>query len=130
MEINWDEIAKNILRQEESIKPYISLEQINVLVTWRKNVYIGSIQLINEKFSSEIILLSKSSSPLYKELVDAIRKLDKGRIELCADDLLDLDGRQHILRRLENRLTFMTKEQTKYMVENPIMVSEIEINKI
>lgn len=125
MEINWEAVAKSILQQEESIKHRIRPMSIGVLVTWKGNIYIGSIQEIAPEFSDEIILLSIPSMYLCEELVGTIRKLDKGRLEICADNYLDLYGRQHVLRRLGNRLTQMTSEQTKYMVENPPDIYEI-----
>lgn len=122
---NWDEIAKSILEQEKSVSPYNVPEPISVLVKWKGNTYIGSIQLIAEKFSKEIVLLSKSTYILPEELVGAIKKLDKERLELYADESLDLEGRQHVIRKLDNILTFMTTQQTQYMIEHPPQVQEI-----
>jgi hypothetical protein len=34
------------------------------------------------------------------EFDTALRKLDSGRLELTADDILNLTGRQHIIRRV------------------------------
>lgn len=83
------------------------------------------MQEIVPGFSKEIVLLSKSSSPLNKKLIDAIKKLDKERLELYAGDILDLEGRQHILKRLDNKLVYMTEEQTKYMTEHLPNIVEI-----
>ncbi len=80
--INWEDIAKNLLEQE-----------------------------IVPGFSKEIVLLSKSSSHLNQELVSAIKKLDKERLELYIDDTIGLEGRQHVLRRLDDKLVYMTDRQ-------------------
>jgi hypothetical protein len=57
--------------------------------------------------------------------VNAIRRSDKERLELVAEDNLGLDGRQHVLRRLGNRLVYMTSEQTEHMVKNLPDIYEI-----
>jgi hypothetical protein len=124
-DLNWEDIAKNILEQEKRLKTYNYPAPISVLLTWREDVYIGSIQECAPGFSDEIVVLSKSTSKLPYDLVGAIRKLDEKRLELAADGSLDLEGRQHILRRLENRLILLTPEQTKHMVENMPNVVEI-----
>lgn len=123
--INWEEIAKNLLEQEKLVKQYNNPEPISVIIIWKGNNYIGSIQEIVPGFSKEIVLLSKSSSPLNKKLIDAIKKLDKERLELYAGDILDLEGRQHVLKRLDNKLVYMTEEQTKYMTEHLPNIVEI-----
>ena len=125
--INWEEIAKNLLEQEKLVKQYNNPEPISVIIIWKGNNYIGSIQEIVPGFSKEIVLLSKSSSPLNKKLIDAIKKLDKERLELYAGDILDLEGRQHVLKRLDNKLVYMTEKQTKYMTEHLPNIVEIQI---
>lgn len=123
--INWEEVAKYILEQEKILKAYNYPAPISVLVSWNGVVYIGSIQEAAPGFSDEIVILSKSSCELHNDLVNMIRKLDKDRLELFADSSLDLSGRQHILRRLGNRLLIMNHEQEKHMVENMPDVFEI-----
>ena len=76
-------------------------------------------------FSKEIVVLSMTSSPPPIKLVDAMKRICPGRLELTADDKLDLIGRQHILRRVENRLTLMTPDQTAYMLLHPPVIFEI-----
>ncbi len=120
-----DLIAKEILRQEKSAYHLFSQKPIGVLVRWKKNIYLGSIQEIAPKFSKEIVLLSKSSHPIDNNLVNSIRKFDKERIELIADESLDLEGRQHAVRKLNNRITFMTPEQTRYIADHPPRIYEI-----
>jgi len=123
--INWEEIAKNLLEQEKLVKQYNNPEPISVIIIWKGNNYIGSIQEIVPGFSKEIVLLSKSSSPLNKKLIDAIKKLDKERLELHTGDTIDLEGRQHVLRRLDDKLVYMTEEQTIYMTGHLPNIVEI-----
>lgn len=124
-ETKWTEMARSILEQEKLLRSSNYPEPIGVIVKWDDIPYIGSIQEIVPEFSKEIVLLSKSQYVLPDKLMDAIRELDKGRLELVVDSSLDLIGRQHILRRLDNRLTNMTEEQTKYMIEHHPDVLEI-----
>lgn len=123
--INLEDIAKNILEKEKILKACNYPAPIHVLITWKDCVYIGSIQDVVPEFSDEIVLLSKSSYKLPDNLVNAIRKLDDKRLELGADESLDLNGRQHVLRRVENRLVFMTSEQTEHIVEHLPNIHEI-----
>lgn len=123
--MNWDKIAKDILEQEKILKTCNYPAPTFVLVTWNGGVYIGSIQEVAPEFSDEIVVLSKSSCELHSDLVSTIRKLEENRLELVAEDSLDLVGRQHVLRRLEDKLTYMTSEQTKYMAEHLPNIYEI-----
>jgi len=123
--INWEEIAKYILEKEEILKACNYPAPISVIITSKNNTYIGSIQNVVPEFSDEIVLLSKSSYKLPDDLVNAIRKLDSKRLELGVDESLDLNGRQHILRRVENILMYMTPEQTEHMVKHLPNIHEI-----
>ncbi len=123
--INWEEIAKNLLEQEKLAKRYNNPEPISAIIIWKGNGYIGSIQEIVPGFSKEIVLLSKSSYPLDTKLIGAIKNLDKERLELYAADAIDLEGIQHVLRRLDNKLIYMTEEQTIYMTEHLPNIIEI-----
>lgn len=122
---NWEIIAKKILNQEKVLREYNHPIPTGVILKWKKDIYIGSIQEIVPEFSKEIILLSKSSCPIPENLADAIKKLDMERIELIADNDLNLTERCHILRILKNRLTYLTPEQTEYMIEHPIDLNEL-----
>ena len=125
--VNWEGIAKSLLEQEKFIKQYNHPEPTGVIIVWKGDSYIGSIQKIVPGFSKDIVLLSKSSSPLCDKLIGAIKKLDKERLELYAEDILDLEGRQHVLRLLENenKLAYMSEEQTKYMYRHLPDIVEI-----
>ena len=121
----WELVAKSLLQVEKSGKPKRYPEPTGVFVTWRGSAYIGSIQVIVPDFSKEIVVLSMTSSPPPVKLVDAMKRICPGRLELTADDMLDMIGRQHVLRRMENRLTLMTPDQTAYMLLHPPVIHEI-----
>lgn len=123
----FEEIARKILDMEKKLKAYNYPEPTGVLVSWKGYTYIGIIQVIVPEFSKEIVFLSKSSSPIVDKLAGVIRNINKGISELIADDYLDLTGRYHILRRLENRLIKMTTEQDIYMVNHTITIKEVNI---
>ena len=95
-------------------------------IIWRGKTYIGSIQDVAPEFSKEIILLSKTSYSLNEDVIDTMKIYVK-KETLYADDILDLEGRQHFVRKVGNKITFMTKEQTEYMLANPPLVEEVNI---
>ncbi len=121
----WEQVARDLLQLFDSKKSLASPEPVVVLIKWNNSTYIGSIQVIVPDFSKEIVVASKSSKPLPFKLAEAIRKLYPEMLELSAYYMLDLTGRQHILRRVENRLTVMTLEQTEYMRLHPTVITEI-----
>lgn len=121
----WELAARDLLQLFESKKSLASPGPVVVLIKWKSSTYIGSIQVIVPDFSKEIVVLSKSSKPIPFKLAEAIRKLESRMLELNAYYMLDLTGRQHILRRLENRLTHMTPDQTAYMLLHPPQIYEI-----
>ncbi len=122
---NWEPVAREFLEQERLKKPLMHPEPTGVLIKWDGCTYVGGIQVIVPEFSKEVVVLSMSTHPLPIYLADAIRKLDPGRLELEADDKLDLTGRQHVLRRLKSRLTYMTPQQTGYMIKHPVRICEV-----
>jgi hypothetical protein len=99
-----------------------SLEPVTIY--WRGSVYVGHVQEIAPEYSEEIVFLSKSFKPVAQKFVDAIKK-DPDRIDLHADDSLELIGRYHVVRRLGNRLTSLTLEQAKYMSKRMLRVYEL-----
>ena len=125
VEPNWKQVAKQLLMSEKLTAAYLQPPPIRVLVEWRQGVYIGHIQIIVPDYSKEIVALGKTSNPVLGGLVTAIKELDKERINLRADDSLDLSGRNHVLRRLEDRLTIMTPPQTQYMLRHPPKIYEM-----
>jgi len=122
---DWENAAKYILDQEKKMNFCNFPKSTKAIIRWKGNIYIGSIQKIVPNFSTDIVLLSKSTHIIPEELVSEIKKLDKERLELIADESLDLYGRQHVLRLVEKRLVYMTHEQTKYILENPPKICEV-----
>jgi|Deesub1362B_J571_1020462.scaffolds.fasta_scaffold00266_24 hypothetical protein len=84
-----------------------------VIVEWRGEIYIGSLQRVAPEFSDEIVFLSKSFYPR-ANFEDVLRKAEEV-ISLYADDSLNLSGRYHLLRRQGDELTILTVEQKEYM---------------
>ena len=121
----WEEVAKSLLESERKGRSYNLPESIGIMLTWRDDNYVGSLQEVALDYSKEIVLLSKSSNPLQIPLAEAIRKLDPSRLEITADRDLALEGRQHVLRRLGNNLTIMTQEQTEYIAKNLPQIYEL-----
>jgi hypothetical protein len=111
---DWDELAKRFLEGERSTLLITIPPSFPIFLYWKFNAYIGSLQEPFPDYSREIVLLSKSSNSPNSDLIKAIKKLDKKRLEVTADSELDLTGRQHLLRRIGPRLTIMTPEQTEY----------------
>lgn len=121
---DWKSVAKFILEEEKLMNSFSYPEPTKALIIWKGNVYIGSIQKIVPNFSKEVVLLSKSTYVVPDELVSEIRKLDKDRLELVAEESIDLNGRQHILRLIEDILVYMNDQQTRYMIEYPLDIRE------
>src|SRR3989338_10861685 len=119
---NW---ARILLEKEASMRKYLIPEPISIIISWRIKIYIGHIQIIVQDYSNEIVCLNKSSKPLIDGLYRAIINIDKERLNLVADNILDLTDRQHVLRRLENKLTYMTPEQTRYIAVNMPEIIEL-----
>ncbi len=121
---DWDGAARCLLEKERSIKPLNSPEPAGALIKWQGDIYFGTVQAVAE-LSGEIFVLSKTSGFVPPGMVEAIRKLDPNRLELAADDDLDMTGRLHVLRKVDNRLTLMTPGQMEYMLRNPPVIKEI-----
>ncbi len=127
---NWYQIARNYLAEEkQSLSKNVPLA-IAVFVDWKGQTYIGGIQEIAHGYDKEIVLLSKSSQPIQKELIKAIINLDKCRLTLLAEPILDLEGRLHILRRVENKLQQMTPNQMNYMELKQKVIIEENTGKV
>ena len=122
--IKWEEVAKNFLELEKANSKYAQ-GQVGIILSWQESQYIGSLQEILPIYSKEIVLLSKSSKSVVPQFTKAIRQLDKNRLEVIADNNLDLSGRQHVLRRVENLLSAMTLDQTMYISKNLPTIYEL-----
>lgn len=124
-DINWEEIARDILKKEDITNIFTRPKPMSANIYWKDEFYIGSIQEIVPEFSKEIVLLSKSSKYYPKELAQALRRLDSGRLELFADNNLYLEGRQHVVRKIDDSLTYMTPDQIRFMESYPMTIFEI-----
>ena len=114
----YNAVAERIISRAKAIPnvPDCAL----VLLNWRQHEYFGSLQEIAPNYSREIILLNKTSEPVMPELTHAIKGIEPSILIIKADNELDLEGRTHVLRRLESRLTKMTAEQTEYIMNHPV----------
>ena len=119
-------LAAEILRQEKMTAEVNKPPSIGVIVRWKNNAYIGSLQMIAEDCSPEICLLNKSSKAINPELIEAIREIQPDRLQLVADEVLDLEDRVHVMRRVGNRLTICTAAQTEYMTRNMPAIFELQ----
>lgn len=124
-EPNWEAVAKGMLQQEKELSVFNHPKPTGVLVEWKNGLYIGSIQQIVPEYSTEIFMLSKSSSLLPDGLVKAIKEQNPERLYLHADSALDLTGRQYVLRKLEDRLVALTPEQDQYVTKKKFKISEV-----
>lgn len=113
-----EHVAAELLKYERDAFKQIEPKPPRVMVKWWGRSYTGYIEEIAPDYSREIVLLTKTSHPLPNDLANAIRKLDTGRIDLEADNSLDLNNRCVVMRFTGNRLTSMTPEQTRYVKEN------------
>lgn len=123
--IDWEKLANEIIKKVGMTNIFTRPKPISANIYWKNNFYIGSIQEIVPEFSKEIVLLSKSSNHYPEELAQALMILDSGRIKLFVDDNLYIEGRQHVVRRVGDKITYMTTEQTIFMSKYPMEVFEI-----
>jgi hypothetical protein len=124
METDWHEVAKNYLRNEEISLSRQEPRGVAAFIQWRNNSYVGSVQKIAPEYSDEIVLLSKTSRPIPKQLKEAIAELDQNRLELWAETMIDLEGQYHVLRMVGDRLKQMTADQMQYMRKRGLTVAE------
>ena len=131
-EEDWGMAARNVLERERVLVKVNNPSPSGVFVEWKKKVIIGSLQRIAPEMSREIVLLSTPSisdgSTILDDhngLIDALRKLDPDREYLYVDDKIVLEGRQNILRKVGNRLTRLTNDQTIYMTAHSPSVVEV-----
>jgi len=112
---DWYNVARNYLALEKQNLARTVPPLIAALIEWKGQTYVGGIQTAAPEYSEEIVLLSKSPQPINEQLRKAIAELDKGRLCLSAEPLLDLEERLHILRRVGNKLQQMTADQIDYV---------------
>src|ERR1051326_8228157 len=111
---DWRQLAAGMLENERKMQPMHRPPSTGCLVNWRDQVRVGCIQYPVDPAFPAIVFVSITSRFLDPEYIRAIRNLDPGRLELTADDAIDLTGNFHILRREQERLTCMTPEETRH----------------
>ncbi len=122
---NLEAIAKHLLVGDAQACLHGSGDPIGVWVTWRGNEYFGSVQELEPELFPEVYFLSKMTYILSEELVAELRKLDPDRLELTADNSIELTGNYHILRKEDNTLGLLKPEETEYFLVHPIPITEL-----
>jgi hypothetical protein len=98
---------------------------IKVIVAWRGEYYIGSIQSVYREYSAQIIYLSKASHTISDSTKDVICDRDSSVQLLTVDEEIDLTGNYHFLWREGDRLTVMSSEAVEYVKSHPKNIIEV-----
>ncbi len=125
-----DDIARQYLSEEKANMEKQRPVGEAMILEWRGDFYIGSVQVIAPKYDPEIVLLSKTSDPITKEFRNAILRLQPERKRLKGKNKLDLVGRCHIARRVGGKIVKMTPEQTQYMGSHPSVIRDLNTGEI
>jgi len=123
--MDYAKIARRYLDLERKRIKDSNPKSNGIILSWREGLYVGSLQKIAPDYSKEIVLLSKTSSPLQRMLIDAIKIFEPDRQTIKADSSLNLEGRQHVLRINGSNLTHITSKQTEYILSNSPKIYEI-----
>ncbi len=118
-----DQVAKRVLYQLDKDTASSDPPAYLVILDWRAQHYVGSLQHFLPIYP-EVVLLSKTSSPMPTSLKDALVRARPALVYVSAKDMLDLEDRTHVLRRLGNQLFPLTGEQTDYMDTHPLNIEE------
>jgi len=97
---------------------------IAMTLQWRRQKYLGSVQQLYPDFDSQVVMLSKTISPVPDALVREISFQSSGRLELIADDECNLSAPHIFARRIEDRITFLTDVQSQYLIDHPANLRE------
>ncbi len=90
------------------------------LVSWRNRVYFGVLTSLWPEYSPQVMLVYTAHHELSDENVRTIRAQRPQTFTLVADPDMNLSaGGIHILRRDDDRLTYLTDEQRTYIMQNP-----------
>jgi len=116
------EVAQRILETEARIRPLMKPPATSCIITWRDNLYIGAIQ----RFEPGAIFLTKSTKPIDLLLIEALRSLDRDRLELSAPEEMDLEGKDHLVDVDGDRIVRMSPTMTaKYLARPPDTIIEV-----
>ncbi len=127
---DWAAVARELVRAIDQSVALLLPKGAAVFVDWRGQPYMGSVQPILPEYSPDIILLSKTSAPLAPGLYEALVQEAPHFVRLAAGDGLDLEGRLHVLRRVENALHVMTPEQLAYVHDHRMLISELNTGQV
>ncbi|MBI5390752.1 hypothetical protein HZB02_04630 [Candidatus Woesearchaeota archaeon] len=114
MNPDYGSLARTFLEKEKQNLAQQQPPGYGILLIWREQSYVGSLQYIMPEYSNEIVLLSKSSSPIPSPLIDAILSLQPQRKQISADQGLYLEDRLHVMRLVKEKLTPLTPDQIMY----------------
>jgi len=113
-------VVNEILKREARQKPYMRPPLTSVVLHWRCDIYIGGVQCLRDDSDCRddgIYILTKSSRS-YNMLLDAFRHVQPERLELHGDDQIDLSGRLHVVRIINDKVHWMNQEQTEWAKQN------------
>ncbi len=127
------EEAYQYLLKEEEIMKTLQPSGEAILVEWKNKTYAGCTQVISPEYSKEIVLLNKTSKPITDSLKKGILYFHPERTILAADECLDIEGPLAIVRRIDDFISYMTPQQTRYMENRTIRITDtrngLEIKK-
>ena len=129
-ETDWDAVAKKIIDSGEQSLAQQQLRGYSVLVEWRENFYVGSLQHIAPEYSDEVVLLSKPLQSIPLQLKEAIIRARPQITKVNGVAGLDLEGRLHIVRKVNDQLEIMTSDQLDYMRQKGIVVVETNTGEV
>ncbi len=123
---DWRQVAIGMLEIERRMQPLHNPPSTGCLVTWRDRVLVGMVQYpVHPQFPA-VVFLSVTSKYVHPDYIAAIREAAPGRLELQADADLDLQGNFHVLRRVDDRLMYMTPAETRAMVARRDVVVQVQ----
>ena len=125
IKMEWDKIAEKLLEEEEKRKKYLYPPATSISFEWKGDLYPGTLHELEGEECEGIVMLSKPTKPVPKELMDAVSRLQPDRTLFIADEELDLDGAVHMLAREGNRLIRMSPEQTLVASQLKIDINQI-----
>ncbi len=130
--------AEGYIKAEKVIDKYNGARK-GVDIKWKGENYGGLIQeiVLVPEYSRDILFLWKTNYPTDKKFlefyevvkkVNEEKKLGLERECLVADDNLNLDGWEHFVKRVENRLVPLNEEERVYVENNMDRINEILLN--
>jgi hypothetical protein len=125
-----EEVVRRFLENETLAIGLQRPQGIPATFKWRNFYFVGSVQHVATDYSSEIVFVSKTNSPIAMGFINELSILDSGRLRLKVADHIDFTGRTHLLRLVGDTLVQLTPEQTEHMIEHPIIPVDVKNKKI